>query len=129
MNSEELAAELRATESRFYWPAGYDPDVEAMIAQNAAPENSRFQEGMAYTSLGIYNQCAWYQTWLDAEESGDEATQAEALRVMTDEVPYFPNHSPSPSPFLMKVADSAANGETDMVQQYVTVNCQGMFWE
>lgn len=123
-----LAAELRATEGNFAWPAGYDPDIEAMIA--AIPDDdSRYQEGMAYTMLGGYNQCAWYQTWLDAHEAGDEAAEAQALQVMTDVIPYFPNHDPSPSPHLMDIATSAADGDPDMVQQLVTVNCQGLFWE
>jgi hypothetical protein len=84
---------------------------------------------MAYTSLGIYNQCAWYLTWLDAREAGDTQMEQRALLVMTEVIPYFPNHSPSPSPHLMQAAASAVEGDPDMVQQMVTVNCQGMLWE
>jgi hypothetical protein len=34
LDHEGLAAELRATEDNFAWPPGYDPDIEAMIAQD-----------------------------------------------------------------------------------------------
>jgi hypothetical protein len=130
LDQEGVAAELRATEDTFAWPEGYDPDVEAIVARYLdAPTDSRFQEGMAYTVLGGYNRCAWYQTWLDAHEAGDEATAAQALQVMTEVIPYFPNLDPSPEPYLMEVAAAAAEGDPDMVQQMVTVNCQGLFWE
>ncbi len=129
MDSEELAAELRATENSFSWPAGYDPDVEAMIGRNGAPDGSRFQEGMAYTSLGISNQCAWNQTWLDAFESGDEETARKALWVMTEIFPTFPNQDWSVVEWQLKAASLAADGDPAMVQQSVTVNCQGMLWE
>jgi hypothetical protein len=128
LDHEGLATELRVTEDNFAWPAGYDPDIEAMI-ENIPADDSRYQEGMAYTMLGGYNQCAWYQTWLDAHEAGDKTTETQALRVMTDVIPYFPNHDPSPAPHLIDIAASAAEGDPDMVQQMVTVNCQGMFWE
>jgi hypothetical protein len=129
LDQEGVAAELRATEDKFAWPEGYDPDVEAIIAQTDAPSNSRFQKGMAYTVLGIYNQCAWYQTWLDASESGDDAAAAEAMTVMTDVIPYIPNNPPNTVAFLQDVAATAAGGDPDMVQQMVTVNCQGLHWE
>jgi hypothetical protein len=129
LDHEGLAAELRATEDNFAWPEGYDPDVEAIITEALPADDSRFQEGMAYTILGGYSQCAWYQTWLDAYEAGDEETKAQALQVMTDVIPYFPNHDPSPSPHLIDIAASAAGGDPDKVQQMVTVNCQGFHWE
>jgi hypothetical protein len=131
LDQEGVAAELRATEDNFAWPEGYDPDVEAIVARylDDAPTDSRFQAGMAYTVLGGYNQCAWYQTWLDASESGDAETEGQALQVMTEVIPYFPNHDPSPSPHLLELAASAAEGDPDMVQQSVTANCPGMLWE
>lgn len=128
LDHEGLAAELRATEDKFAWPPGYDPDVEAMIERIPA-DGSRYQEGMAYTMFGGYNRCAWYQTWLEAREAGDTELEARALQVMTAVIPSFPNHDPSPSPHLLELAATAAEGDPDMVQQSVTANCQGLLWQ
>ncbi len=127
-DGDQLAEAVRGAEDKFAWPGGYDPDIERII-EGIPSDNSRHQAGGEYTILGGYNRCAWYQTWLDAHESGDAATAADALYVMAEVIPYFPNLSPSPEPYLLEAAAAASEGDPDIVQQMVTVGCQGLYWE
>lgn len=127
LKHDQLAESLLETEDKFVWPTGYDPDVEAVVTE--APDEGRYQDGMAYTVLGIYNKCAWQQTWLDAFEQGDEEMAAEALQVMTDIFPTFPNQDVSVVDALDQATALAAEGDPSMVQQMVTVGCQDLYWE
>ncbi|MCO5215267.1 MAG: hypothetical protein M9950_03820 [Thermomicrobiales bacterium] len=43
----------------------------------------RFPPDYRYTTTESLNQCAWFSTWLDAQEQGDQDTQKAAELVIT----------------------------------------------
>jgi hypothetical protein len=131
MTMEEYVVAVDAAFSTYRWPEGYTPTVATMMQslENAPPGEHLFQVGLEHTKLGVWHECAWYMAWLDAFQRGDEATQAEVLQVMLEEIPANPSLDPALAEALIEVAESAALGDPSRVTQEVEAGCGGMMFD
>lgn len=130
MNLVELATAVAATIPEFAFPPGYEVSAALIMAPafaDAPYRGSSHEMTAEQTILGGYHRCAWEQTWLDAQASGDEALAAEALAVMTEVIPYNVNNAPDTVAFFVEVARRAAAGDPSMVVQDVANNCKMEF--
>lgn len=126
MTMDEYVAAVEEVFPAYRWPDGYTPTVATMMQslENAPPGEHLFQVGLEHTKLEIWYECAWLMAWLDAFQRGDEAIQAEALQIMTDELPT--NRDPAGAEFLTGLADSAALGDPSGVTSYTEGGCRDL---
>lgn len=124
---EELREAILAVLNTYTWPPNYPVSAEFIRSAMANPPNGDplFQVGSEYTALSTFHECGWWQTWLDAKESGDSNLEAQALDQILNVVPTSPTLDPGSAEHLRGIAAKAQLGDATGVISLVEANCQG----
>ncbi|MER3486618.1 MAG: hypothetical protein C4345_12285 [Chloroflexota bacterium] len=116
-------------------------DLEVVIQrwfdQATKEGGAAFEVGLEFTQLTIFNQCAWYLTWLEARQNGDAATEAAALDVTLNIIPNYLTvipgipqiYDPAMATHDREIATRASLGDPSLVQLYVESKCQNKPWK
>ncbi|GLZ34540.1 hypothetical protein Lesp02_67270 [Lentzea sp. NBRC 105346] len=129
LDADGYAAEVRSTYPKMRWPADVRPDLDALITATTPPPDEAIQPGLSRQVLGVVNTCAWYRSW-DAATGRGDAEQAKAgLRVITDVVTQYPPEvDRAGRDYVRDAAAHAADGNPDLVRDYVEANCFDTKW-
>ncbi|MCA9834291.1 MAG: hypothetical protein KC435_10110 [Thermomicrobiales bacterium] len=125
----EFQKEVYACVDVYDWPVEYPADASKIVERSSDP-NSRSELGLARGLVGTLNQCSWTMTWLDAYKTGDTERQAEAMTVMTDDIPYYYDGGDDgiPDRNSQRIVEGAEMGDPTEAQLFVTANCQPAYW-
>ncbi|MGW6707818.1 hypothetical protein ACWGDE_23420 [Streptomyces sp. NPDC054956] len=116
---------LRQTYRTYSWPADYHPDLNR-LSGNSAPEGGDVAPaGSERVILEIANSCAWYRSWEDAYGRGDQASAAEALKVLEEVLPTYGPQDPDGRRFAEEAAARARSGDASMARRFTEANCDG----
>lgn len=112
----------------YRWPPNYRTTATLVLGTDKPGRDrssDRFERGLEYTALDLYNRCAWEFAWLDARKAGDLQGEAEALRVITDVLPNNPGMADSPDvrQFVIQIGQNATMGDPTLLQTDVRNNC------
>ena len=140
MTGEQVVDAIGCANTRFSWPDGYGISMDFVTEMMTADPTALTENGYEFTFLSIWNQCAWYSSWLDARSDGDAVAEQEALRIITDVIPRFPDVIPDfPSNVWTSgsgiaeesrsIANKALLGDPSAVQSFVEFNCSGTYHE
>lgn len=91
-------------------------------------QGAEYQIGLADMMLGVYFECSWMLTWIDAFATGDNQRQNEALSQLERmlELGYFEDQASRDA--VASILGQAQLGDPAGLQQLVNVNCQGIKW-
>ncbi|MCO5226068.1 MAG: hypothetical protein M9953_12090 [Thermomicrobiales bacterium] len=124
----ELERAVDASIGDYVWPPNVLISAKALVAPfyNSPSANlSRFEVPYQHIILTGVNICAWYETWLHARANGDDTLLQMAIKVMTDEIPYYPTREADRA-LLERYAQSASLGDPALVQNYYGLNCEAI---
>ena len=122
----ELEQAVESTVSSYDWPEAHQPtasDILERFTGGSSMDGHGFGIGLEHKLISSWHQCAWYRSWLDAVKASDTFTQAMALAVMTEVVPFSPVNSSSAQEFELNIARQAALGDPSLVQRHVDLSC------
>lgn len=130
MDQEAYATAIAERIDDYVWPAAYQPDAGKIADRGSG--DGLFEDGFEQMTLTMLNTCSWYLTWLDAREQQDDAAAKDALDMMTDVIPTYPDFVSDPDGTAKRAEDQrlakAVLGDPSMVQSFVTANCEPVYW-
>lgn len=131
-------AELTCAVSLFPWPTDYHLDTAHLVESYAALGPELFEAGSAAGDAALANACAWYSSWLEATQSGDQESASEALDRIVNLVPNYPSLIPGFPPGALdasvtshweELGRRALSGDTSAIQREVTTLCRAYVYE
>jgi hypothetical protein len=125
--ADEYAAAVRSAQNSYKWPADRRPDIDKVIRDSAPPEAARAQAGLEKTVLSIVNACAWYLSWNDAVAAGRKEQAANALSVISGDLPARED-DPSIRQLAEEIAARAKAGDSQPALEYAEANCDNVTW-
>lgn len=127
---DEFRAAITTLFDYYEWPARYVPDVSASTARLDESQfaDDTFEAPGEYTVVGMYYQCAWGQSWLDAFAGGDTAAMDASIQNLRAELALNPMNVPSTQQHYKNMYDKASLGDPALLLRHVEVNCGGMEW-
>lgn len=140
LKKDDFRNGLACVMADFQWPRGKPPSdamLNRVVLNFPDPDNAEFETTLVYTVLDGLNTCAWTQTWLESQSSGNESLERESLDYLTNITPYLPEKvrnfpaastTQSVTDARVAMAGRAALGDPSLIQQYVDGNCQGLDW-
>ncbi|CAN0470905.1 unnamed protein product, partial [Phaeothamnion confervicola] len=133
MSWDQYSEAVRCTVPLFPWPRDRQFDADAFLASAKPEDASKFQGGYQYSLLANVNQCAWYETWMDARAQNDAKQEQAALFVIVYVIPSYSDYIPgypaqllddaSTTRLLIRVAQSAQLGDPALVQDMLDGFC------
>ena len=133
MTVEQYEEALACAITYFDWSENYRLDlgkVHATLAKNTPGD--LYGDGFEFIFLSLWNACAWDSAWLAARQSGDQASEQEALHMMAEVIPNFPSVIPKfpvdaldqgVLAMLRQNAEKASLGDPSGVQEYIQYQC------
>lgn len=125
---EELEEAIRFRYAEYEWPPNYvldqDTAIEAMY-QTGLPQDAKHEAPGEYTFLGLYHQCAWELTLIDASLQGDQELIDKSIYQLVD---FGQNKNPlsrdeNGKAFMRDIYDRAVLGDVAPLQEWVGNNC------
>lgn len=122
----ELAIRYRYPE--YEWPPGYRLDLDKALDGMDFPEDSRIEAPGEFTFLGLYHDCAWEFTLIDASLENDQSLIDESLYQLVE---FGQNKNPlshdeNGKASMRDMYERAALGDVAPLQQWVSNNCERM---
>lgn len=89
---------------------------------------AEYQTGLGDVMLGVYFECSWMLSWIEAFTNGDNQLQDEALAYLERmlEPGYFDDQASRDA--VSSVLGQAQLGDPAGIQQWVNANCQNIKW-
>ncbi|MBT2447751.1 hypothetical protein J7F03_11830 [Streptomyces sp. ISL-43] len=125
LDREGFDTALRQTYRTYSWPADYHPDLDRLSGNSAPGAAEAAPAGSERVILEIANSCAWYRSWDDAYERGDQASAGAALKVLEEVLPTYGPQDPDGRRFAEEAASRARSGDASMARQFTEANCDG----
>jgi len=129
MNLDQYLNNFECIVSYYPWPMDRRVDMDA-YRNYFSKDPVGFGPGYQYAGMNTFNTCAWYETWLDANQAGNDQRAARALDIMINIIPNYSEVIPGyPVDDLgtgendLTRAESAALGDPRQIQDYVNSQC------
>lgn len=133
LTADEFQIALIQANGNYEYAPGYLMDGEqAWISFTAGnPDQAvgaEYQIGLADMMLGVYYECSWMLSWIDAFATGDTELQDKALTQLErlTEPGYFDDQASRDA--VASVLGQAQLGDPAGIQQWVNNNCQNIKW-
>lgn len=122
---EEFAEAIRYRYPEYEWPPNYQLDLDKAVAAMSYPEGSQIEAPGEYTFLGLYHQCAWEFTFLDAVYANDQGLIEESRHQLVDigQKKNPLSRDETGKAMMRDFYDRAALGDPADLQQWVDNNC------
>lgn len=129
MDLEQYLSNFECIIAYYPWPLDRQIDMDA-YRNYFSGDPVGFMAGYQYAGMNTFNTCAWYETWLDAFQAGNDARAADALDIMLNFIPNYatlitnyPVEDLGTGENDLARAEVAALGDPTQIQDYVNVQC------